>query len=303
MRRDVFLITGLLLLALSVGNPWKDTVCNLPPVLAALPGLACAAALVSFCRPLDERGRARFLLFSCTAALALRVLFGLSVGPRMSPYAAVALPGVIATGAVLAFDVLAPLLPAPRLFRYRVAIVFAVFGLLFLYRVERADNGPRAVALATAAGTLRLPAQEAATIGQTLRYLERRARAGETLAAFPEGGFFNFVLGLRSPLRQDLIVPGVLSGAREDAVARQVEASGPRFVLLCNRPTPEYGPVAFGRDYAEKLWSEVESRYVLTRSFGWARSDAPVGARRFFIRVYERNPEMTASLHGAIALP
>lgn len=301
VRREVFVVAGLLLLALSVGNPWKDTACNLPPLLAALPAVAGVAALALFCRPLDERGRARFLLFSCGAAMALRVLFGLSVGPRMSPYAAAALPGIVATGAVLAFDVLAPRLPAPRLFRFRLAVVFAVFGLLFLYRVGVADNGPRTVALATAAGTLRLPAQEAAAIGQTLRYLERKARAGETLAAFPEGGFFNFVLGLRSPLRQDLIVPGVLSGEREDAVARQVEVAGPRYVLLCNRPTPEYGPIAFGRDYAARLWSGVESRYVLTRSFGWARPSAPVGARRFFIRVYERSPEMTASLYSSPA--
>ena len=295
-RREVFPIVGLLLLALSVGNPWKDTVCNLPPVLAILPTVAGVAALFLLRRPLEERDRARFLLFACSAALALRVLFGLSVGPRMSPYAAVALPGLLATGAVLAFDVLAPRLAAPRLFRVRMAVVFATFGLLFLYRVGMADNGPRTVALQTAAGTLRLPPQEAAAIGQTLRYLERNARAGETLAAFPEGGFFNFVLRLRSPLRQDLIVPGVLSGEREDAVARQVEVSGPRYVLLCNRPTPEYGPVAFGRDYAARLWSGVESRYVLTRSFGWARPSAPVGARRFFIRVYERSPQMTASL-------
>ncbi len=301
-RRDVFTIAGLLLLVLSVGNPWRDTACNLPPVLAILPTAAGMAALFLLRRPLEERDRARFLLFAGSAALALRVLFGLSIGARMSPYSAVPLPGLLATGVVLVFDVLAPRLAAPRLFRVRMAVVFAAFGLLFLYRVGMADNGPRTVALQTAAGTLRLPPQEAAAIGQTLHYLERNARAGETLAAFPEGGFFNFVLRLRSPLRQDLIVPGVLSGEREDAVARQVELSGPRYVLLCNRPTPEYGPVAFGRDYAARLWSEVESRYVLTRSFGWARPSAPVGARRFFIRLYERHPEspqMTASLAGS----
>jgi len=297
VRRDVFTIAGLLLLVLSVVNPWKDTACNLPPVLAILPTVAGMAALFLLRRPLEEQTRARFLLFAGSAALALRVLFGLSVGARMSPYSAVPLPGLLATGAVLVFDVLAPRLAAPRLFRARVAVVFATFGLLFLYRVGMADNGPRTMALHTAAGTLRLPQQEAAAIGQTLRYLEHNARAGETLAAFPEGGFFNFVLRLRSPLRQDLIVPGVLSGESEDAVARQVELSGPRYVLLCNRPTPEYGPVAFGRDYAARLWSGVESRYVLTRSFGWARPSAPVGARRFFIRLYERSPEMkTASL-------
>jgi hypothetical protein len=111
------------------------------------------------------------------------------------------------------------------------------------------------------------------------------------LTAFPESGFFNFVLGLRSPLRQDLIVPGVLDGPPEAAAARQVDVAGPEYILLCNRPTPEYGPVAFGRDYAARLWSEVESRYVLAGAFGWARPTAPVGAGLFFIRLYERSPQ------------
>jgi hypothetical protein len=156
------------------------------------------------------------------------------------------------------------------------------------------------VELKTAAGALRLPVREAAAIARTLGYLERRAQVGDTLAAFPEGGFFNFVLGLRSPLRQDLIVPGVLSGPREAAVARQVGRAGPRYILLCNRPTPEYGPVAFGRDYAAGLWSEVEKHYVMAGSFGWARPTAPVGAGHFFIRLYERSPEAIAEARRSL---
>jgi Dolichyl-phosphate-mannose-protein mannosyltransferase len=293
-RRYLFPIAGALVLAAYLASPLNDTFCNLPPVLAILPLSAALAAVVLLFLPWAEpRGidRARFLLFFLSAAVAARVLFGIAVGPRMSPYSALPLPGLLATAAVLLLDVLAPRLPAPAVFRWRVAGIFAVAGLLFLYRLERVDHAPRIVELKTAAGALRLPAREAAAIARTLDYLERHARAGDTLAAFPEGGFFNFVLGLRSPLRQDLIVPGVLSGPREAAVARQVGRAGPRYILLCNRPTPEYGPVAFGRDYAAGLWSEVEKRYVMEKSFGWARPTAPVGARHFFIRLYERSPE------------
>jgi hypothetical protein len=136
-------------------------------------------------------------------------------------------------------------------------------------------------------------------IARTLAYLERNARDGETLTAFPESGFFNFVLGLRSPLRQDLIVPGVLSGLREADAARRVGNAGPKYVLLCNRPTTEYGPVAFGRDYAARLWRAVGDHYVLAEAFGRAQPDAPVGVRDFFIRVYLRSPEASA----AAALP
>ncbi len=138
-------------------------------------------------------------------------------------------------------------------------------------------------------------------VARTLAFVEVKARSGDTLTAFPEGGFFNFVTGLRSPLRQDLIVPGVLSGAGEAAAARLIGDAGPRFVLLCNRPTDEFGPRAFGRDYAVRLWSEVASHYGLAASFGSAAPAAPVGAPSFFIHLYERTRPAVGPLRLAFA--
>ena len=251
--------------------------------------LALAAAWSLWRRPLDARGRAQFLLFFFSAAIAARVFFGLTVGPRMGPNSALPLPGLLATAAVLGFDLLAPRLPAPAIFRRRLAAIFAVIGALFLYRIERLDRQPQIVELQTSAGALRLPATRSATIAQVLKYLELNAREGDTLTAFPESGFFNFVTGLRSPLRQDLILPGVLTGSRETAAEHRIDDAGPKYVLLCNRPTAEFGPEAFGRDYAVELWRDVDHRYGLSAAFGSAGPTAPVGARDFFIRVYERN--------------
>jgi len=294
-----FAAGGMLLLGAYLWSPWNVALKNLPPLLSILPPAALAAALMLLRRPLDGRERSRFLLFCFSAALAARVFFGLVVGPRMGPISALPLPGLLATGAVLTFDVLAPGMPAPASFRRRLAAVCAVVGILFLYRLARADAQPRRVGLSTAAGCLRLAAPQALAIGQTLDYLELRARDGDTLTAFPESGFFNFVTGLRSPLRQDLIVPGVLRGAREDAAARQLAAAGPRFVLLCNRPTKEFGPAAFGRDYAVRLWGSVAAHYVLAAAFGPGGGASPVGAADFFIRVYERNPAAGAAVRLA----
>lgn len=217
----------------------------------------------------------------------------------MGPHSAIPLPGLLATAAVLGFDCLAPRLPAPWIFRRRLAALFAVVGALFLYRLTRLDHQPQIVPLTTAAGALRLPAAQAAAISRALERLESSARDGDTLTAFPESGFFNFVTGLRSPLRQDLILPGVLAGPREAAAARQIGEAGPRYILLCNRPTSEFGPAAFGRDYAVPLWREVERHYVLVGAFGAAASDAPVGAPEFFIRLYERSPVVLAPVQLA----
>lgn len=291
--RALFAGAGFLVLTAYLCSPLCDSLKNLPPLLAILPPAALVAALALLGRPLEGRRRSQFLLFAFSAALASRVLLGMAVGPRMSPYSALPLPGLLATAAVLTFDLLAPRLPAPQVFQRRLAAIFAVLGLLFLYRLARVDHAPQIVELQTAAGTLRLPAREAGALAGTLRFVESHAHEGETLTAFPESGFFNFVLGLRSPLRQDLIVPGVLAGAREAAAARRVGTAGPKYILLCNRPTPEYGPVAFGLDYAAGLWRAVEHDYALTGAFGWARPTAPVGSKHFFIRLYERKPMAT----------
>ncbi len=288
VRRHLFAAGGLLVVAAYLASPLCKTENDLPPLLLALPLLAAAAALAELRRPLDGAGRARFLLFAWSAAVALRVFFGLGVGPRMSPNAALPLPGLLATAAVLGFDRLARRLPEPRIFRRRLAALFALVGLLFLYRLARLDHRPERVEVETAAGSLRLPAPQAAAVKGALADLERSARYGDTLTAFPESGFFNFATGLRSPLRQDLVLPGVLWGAREADAARQIAEAGPRFVLLCNRPTAEYGPDAFGRDYDALLWRTVLDHYALAAAFGPARPDAPVGDGAFFIRLYER---------------
>ena len=76
------------------------------------------------------------------------------------------------------------------------------------------------------------------------------------------------------------------AGREAEAIARLL-AVRPRFVLLANRPTREFGARAFGEDYAAALWSAVEDHYTLAASFGNAPEGAPIGGRRFFIRVYQ----------------
>ncbi len=291
-RRFVYPLATGLVIAVYAAGPWNRAEANLPPLLAVLPIVALVAALVAGLRLGDRRSsesdRTRFLLFSFSGIVALRVLLGLAVGPHMSCYIPVALPGLLATAAVLTFDLLARRVHAPLVFRRRVMAMLALFGVAFLCRMAWLDHGPQIVELDTAAGTLRLPVVEARAIELTLADVGRRSRQGDTLTAFPESGFFNFVLGMRNPLRLDLFLPGVVEGQLDAATAGQIERVGPRYILLCNRPTPEYGKPSFGRDYAQRLWSAVSERYALAGAYGPASSSAPVGARDFFVRLYVR---------------
>jgi hypothetical protein len=270
--------------------PWSRIADDLPPVLFPLPLAAGAAALAALRRPLTDRGRARFMLFALAAALGSRVVLGNKIGPGMTAYCALPLPLLLATGGVLGADLLAPRLRDPGGFRFRFAVLAVALAGLYLFRVGALAWGPHIVQLETPGGSLRLPWKEANAIAGTLDYLAARARPGDRLASFPEAGFFNFVTGLPNPMREEEIFPGVLGGGREAEATARLLASRPRFVLLANRPTPEFGPRAFGDDYATSLWSAVEDHYSLAATFGNAAEGAPIGARRFFIRIYEPDP-------------
>jgi 4-amino-4-deoxy-L-arabinose transferase-like glycosyltransferase len=261
---------------------------RLPPLLAPMPLVAAAAALLQLRAPLDETRRARFLLFGFSACVASRVILGLTYGAVTTPYSVFALPGLAAVAAVLLLDLLPGRLPHPGAFRRAVAAVFLALSAVALARLARFYPPERSLRVQTSAGTLRLSTEKAAVLDVALRYLEARARPGERLVGFPEAGFFHFVTGLTNPLRQDQVLPGHLDPRGETEAARKILETQPRLVLLVNQAAPAFGQVAFGRDYAVRLWEAVERSYRLAASFGDAPPNAPVGDPRFFIRIYER---------------
>ncbi len=261
---------------------------RLPPLLSPLPIVALLAALFCLRLPLEDGRRAQFLLFAFSAAFSSRVIFGLAYGARTTPYSVLAFPGLAATASVLSLDLLARRLPNPEAARRLLALVFAALSFLAVARWKRFEPPGPAAVLETPAGALRLPAEKAAAVAETLRLLSSRARPGDGLCGFPEAGFFNFVTGLDNPLREEQVYPGHLDAADEARVVERIGRRRPRFVLLVNQPTAPFGPVSFGRDYARGIWREVELQYRLAASFANGPPDAPVGSPGFFIRVYER---------------
>ncbi len=272
---------------LTAGSGIED---RLPPLLSPMPVAAALAALLLLRRPLDPSARARFLLFGFAAAFGSRVILGLSYGAVTTPYSILAAPGLAASAAVLVFDRLPRKLASPEAFRRLAAVVFLALAVVAVARWRRLLPRAGAVRLETAAGSLRLRPDRTGPAAQALAYLGESARPGDALSGAPEAGFFNFVTGLRNPMRQEQILPGHLDAAGETRVAERIERSGPRFFLLVNQPAPAFGSVAFGRDYAVEVWRAVERHYRLAAVFGEAPPEALVGDPRFFIRVYERLP-------------
>ena len=138
----------------------------------------------------------------------------------------------------------------------------------------------------TPAGGVHLTEPIAATTNLALADLTRRLRPGGTLVGFPEGGFFNYVLGQRTPLREEQFFPGRLDAAAERRVARRLEEEPPDAILLANVHAVGEGARAFGKDYLLELAAVLERRFRVVAAFGpGAGPTAAIGDPQFFIEV------------------
>jgi hypothetical protein len=258
--------------------------------LLPLPILCACGAFVAFLRSGSEKRRERFLLFAFAALWALRVEFALSVGSRMNSYCGAALPGVIACAAVSVFDVLAVRAPVPSAFKRSAAVVFGSIGVFFLLRIGMTNQRASLERTDTPAGSLRLPRSQAAAVTATLRFLAGASPKGLPLVTLPEAGFFQFLTGRRNPLREEQIIPGILSGDMESDIIDRLKREPPVVVLVVNRPTVEYGQAAFGRDYGRALLAHVVGQARLAFATPPGAGAARIGDPDFFIQAYVTRP-------------
>ena len=109
----------------------------------------------------------------------------------------------------------------------------------------------------------------------------------DALAVMPEGTAINFLSGRRNPLREEIITPGYLDGRGEERAIRQLREAGTALILVPNRPTAEFGPAVFGRDYSQRMMGWIEANYVTCAIFGPVKDPGlEIGDRAYFIRAY-----------------
>jgi hypothetical protein len=124
-------------------------------------------------------------------------------------------------------------------------------------------------------------------MSQALEFLAHNSRPGEYVLALPEGSSLNFLADRPAPLRYEIITPGFLSEEKERLVIRSLQEKNVQFIFLFNRPTSEFGPRIFGRDYCRTLMGWIEKNYLPVAVFGErAPLEIQVGDPPFFIKCY-----------------
>jgi hypothetical protein len=260
-------------------------------------GAAIGVSAWRFLRPQAKRAwpptsQHVLLLVSLFSLLSTgRVLFNVSL---LTPYTIFTVPTLIVVYTHLFQRAWPALLPTPQLRmdarRAGVGLMAVAVGVMALHHAigSRARYGAE---IRAPRGTLLTSQELAGPFNEAIRFVRAETASNEAVVTLPEGSLINFMAERPNPLPDEIIVPGYLTGTREQETIRRIDQAQVRLILLLNRLTPEYRDVAFGVDYNQDLMRWIESRYRPVATFGGKDGEGSrlhFGAGEFFIRAYER---------------
>jgi hypothetical protein len=146
--------------------------------------------------------------------------------------------------------------PRPALSRALLLAPLLLAPLFFLPRLVVFYRSPRTTVRAPR-GTWVPPDPEGELFSRLVAHLERTGIGERGLVVLPEASALGFLMGARSPLRLEQMLPGHLD-ERADADAKaRLEAARPERIVLFERPTDEYGRGRLGADYGRRLMAAV----------------------------------------------
>jgi len=267
-------LAGLLVGAVVLREPVVTTGVRGLPLLAALASVAAAVDL--------RRGEreARLPLAASLVGLAFAWRTALWTVP-VYPYAPL---GAVSTLPAVAW-LLACRIPAaaPPEARRRGALLAVVplllAPVLFLPRLVEFYRAPR-TEVAGPAGRWFPPGDEGALFSRVAAHLRSVGVKDRDLVVLPEAGALSFLLGVRSPLRFEHVLPGCVDDRVDRDLADGLDRARPARVVVVSRPTSEFGRSAFGRDYGTRIAARLARDYAVEATFAEGTAAAVVLRRR-----------------------
>ena len=254
-----------------------------PVVTTAVRGLPLLAALAALVSAVDlRRGdrEARIPLAAALVGLAFAWRTALWTVP-VFPYAPL---GAVSTLPAVAW-LLAHRIPAaaPPEARRRGALLailpLLLSPLLFLPRLVEFYRAPR-TEVAGPAGRWFPPGDEGALFSRLAAHLSKAGVRDRDLVVLPEAGALSFLLGVRSPLRFEHVLPGCVDDRVDRDLAEGLDRARPARVVVVSRPTSEFGRSTFGRDYGKEIAARLARDYAVEARFAEGSAAAVVLRRR-----------------------
>ncbi|MCI0336507.1 MAG: glycosyltransferase family 39 protein [Acidobacteria bacterium] len=241
---------------------------------------------------LEERDEILLIIALFGLISLMRVFLNVSLKNSYTPFT---VPTVIIVYLYLFFHISpALLLPAGRLrenakLSAMAIVAVSVIALVVTYTTLSRER--RTYEISTSRGRFLTVPSLGHPLAEAIRYAEQHTSPGDYLLSFPQGTSINFLINRPYPLREESIVPGFLTGAREADAIRRISDRRVPLILIGNLLTPEYRDRTFGVDYNQDLMNWILEHYHLVATFSNSNDrEHRLGEVEFFILAYERNP-------------
>lgn len=163
-------------------------------------------------------------------------------------------------------------------------LMFVATAIVFSVRYRKNFN----YELVTPRGHLFATRVTGQAISEALNFISASTNPSDAIAVLPEGSDLAFLTDRRSPLRHQILIPGLMSDQDEQQAMARLRQERVRYVLIVNRPMREFGLEAFGRDFYAHLGGWIKMNYRIVKICGAVENqDTPIGDPRFFIKVFE----------------
>jgi hypothetical protein len=130
------------------------------------------------------------------------------------------------------------------------------------------------------------------SMDEAINFIKRETNVGDPVAVMPEGSSLAFFTDRVNPLREEITTPGYLDLTGEQRAIEQLKQSSTRFVFITNRPTSEFGPKVFGKDYCQVLMQWIDQNFEECAIFGPDHNpNLEIGDKTFFIRAYRKRTD------------
>ena len=233
------------------------------------------------------------LVVAVFSAVAIgRVALNISL---WSPYTSFTVPTVLVMFAYLFFRVAPGIMLTSDRARHYARVVAMMLAAIWLTAlgIEHADSARlNRFEIRAPRGRFLTDAAVGKPLAEAIAFAGARTQPGDYVLSLPQGSIINFLADRRNPIREEILIPGLLPVDREAEVIRGVAEKRVKLILVSNHLTPEYRDAAFGVHYNQAFMQWITAHYHPVATFT-AAGGRPLrfGGPDFFIQAYERNAD------------
>jgi hypothetical protein len=147
------------------------------------------------------------------------------------------------------------------------SVSLILLGIIFLLNnlmVAKGNNYP----LKTSRGTYYVKQDSAQVYKAVITHIEANSNKNDSMLVIPRGLSLNFFTGLSSNNKYYDLIPPTIEVYGENKIKEDLEKQKPKFILVTNEDSSEWGATAICKDYALKICGFIDKNYKYKGTVG-----------------------------------